>query len=50
VEKTSWKLSHVPVILDALAADSFPAARFPSAVALLEVLFFLAFFHHKAPK
>jgi hypothetical protein len=44
-EKTGWKFSHAPMILEALAADAFSAAGLPSAVASFEVDFLLAFFH-----
>jgi hypothetical protein len=35
------------VILDALTAYAFAAAWLPSAVAVLEIFIFLAFFHIK---
>jgi hypothetical protein len=44
-EKTGRELLHAPVILDAFAAGSLPAAGLPSAVAALEILFALTFFH-----
>jgi hypothetical protein len=44
-EKTGRELLHAPVILDAFAAGSLPAARLPAAVTGLEILFALAFFH-----
>jgi hypothetical protein len=44
-EKAGRELLHAPVVLDAFAAGSLPAAGLPAAVAALEVLFALAFFH-----
>jgi hypothetical protein len=44
-EKTGRELLHAPVVLDAFAAGSLPAARLPAAVTGLEILFALAFFH-----
>jgi len=44
-EKAGRKLFHAPVVPDAFAAGSLPAARLPAAVAVLEILFALAFFH-----
>jgi hypothetical protein len=46
-KETGRKLFHIPVVLDAFAADAFAAARLPGAVALLHVFFAVAFFHSK---
>jgi len=46
-KETGRKLFHVPVILEAFAADAFAAARLPGAVAFLNVFFAVAFFHAK---
>ena len=42
-EKTGRKLSHPPMILNAVAADTLPAARFIGAVAARLVFFNLTF-------
>jgi hypothetical protein len=44
-EKTGRELLHIPVIPDAFAAGSLPAAGLPAAITVLEILFALAFFH-----
>jgi hypothetical protein len=44
-EKAGRELLHPPMILDAFAAGSLPAAGLPGAIAVLEILFALAFFH-----
>ncbi len=46
-KKASWELVHTPVILNAFTADTFTAARFPGAVAVLKIFFTLAFSHNK---
>jgi hypothetical protein len=47
VEATSGKLSHLEVISDALAADSFPRTRIIGALAPGQICFFVAF--HRVP-
>jgi len=42
-EKTGRELSHPPVILNAVAADTLPAARFIGAVAVRLIFFNLTF-------
>jgi hypothetical protein len=44
-EKAGGQFLIVPVILQAFTASSFAAAGFPGAIASLQVLFALTFFH-----
>ena len=44
-EEASRELSHSPVILEAIAANTLAMARFIRAVAILEITVFLTFFH-----
>jgi hypothetical protein len=49
-KQAGGKLLHVPVILEAFAADAFAAAWLPGAVAILHVFFAVTFFHAKLPQ
>jgi hypothetical protein len=44
-EKAGRELSHTPMILKTITADSLATAWFVGAVAVLEIIVFLTFFH-----
>jgi hypothetical protein len=48
-KETGGKFVHIPVILEAFAAEAFSAARFICAVTVLKIFFFFAFLHVRLP-